>query len=106
VPQRVLEIITNVQEEVTRFVQTNEGIASKTNLLALNATIEAARAGDAGRGFAVVASEVKGLAGQASKNSADFREILLKRIANGLAVTNSLVEEFGSKENSRLTDMA
>jgi methyl-accepting chemotaxis protein len=47
VPQRVLEIITNVQEEVTRFAQTNEGIASKTNLLALNATIEAARAGDA-----------------------------------------------------------
>ncbi len=96
-------IMTQVEENVHRFAKTNEDIAGKTNLLALNATIEAARAGDAGKGFSVVAAEVKNLANQASQNSREFREVMLKQLHEGLSITELLVKDI---ESSRLSDLA
>ena len=100
---RMHSIMTQVEENVHRFAKTNEDIAGKTNLLALNATIEAARAGDAGKGFSVVAAEVKNLANQASQNSREFREVMLKQLHEGLSITELLVKDM---EGSRLSDLA
>jgi hypothetical protein len=96
-------IMLQVEENVHRFAKSNEDIAGKTNLLALNATIEAARAGDAGKGFSVVAAEVKNLANQASQNSREFREVMLKQLHEGLSITELLVKDI---EGSRFIDLA
>ncbi|MEO2013764.1 MAG: methyl-accepting chemotaxis protein [Fuerstiella sp.] len=105
-PRRMVDIIRNMQGEVSRFARTNENIASQTNLLALNATIEAARAGEAGVGFSVVAKEVKNLAHQAGSNSHTFRETLNGKVKDWLSTTENIVTEFDKKEEIRLTDMA
>lgn len=96
-------IVSTIQSEVQKFAQTNESIASKTNLLALNATIEAARAGDAGRGFAVVANEVKNLAQQAANNSKELRTVFLSQIQQQ---TSELSNEFKKAEYNRYSEMA
>lgn len=102
-PHRMQSIMLQVEENVHRFAKSNEDIAGKTNLLALNATIEAARAGDAGKGFSVVAAEVKNLANQASQNSREFREVMLKQLHEGLNITELLVKDI---EGNRLSDLA
>lgn len=102
-PRRIQTIINRVAGDVEEFATLNEKVAGQINLLSLNATIEAARAGEAGRGFTVVASEVKNLASQASKNSLNFRQVVLQRIEQGRLITDKLVKDL---EGTRLTDMA
>lgn len=102
-PRRMRAIMQKAEENVQHFAKTNEYIAGKTNLLALNATIEAARAGESGKGFAVVAAEVKNLANQAANNSKEFREVMLSQIREGLAITDSLIQDL---EGTRLIEMS
>lgn len=100
---QIKNVIDTIQTEVQKFAQTNERIASQTNMLALNATIEAARAGEYGRGFAVVAQEVKSLAMQASANSKELRTTVIEKIAKQ---TESLNEQFANSHYGRLSEMA
>ena len=92
-----------LREEVQRYADHSERIASRTNLLALNATIEAARSGEAGRGFSVVAQEVKALAGQARSSAANFRADVLDRLAQGAGIADELVAEV---EGAPLAELA
>jgi hypothetical protein len=102
-PRGIQMIINRVANDIEAFATLNEKVAGQINLLSLNATIEAARAGEAGRGFTVVASEVKNLAGQASKNSVSFREVVLGRIEKARHITDQLVQDL---EGSRLIEMS
>ncbi len=102
-PRRIQTIINRVAGDVEAFATLNEKVAGQINLLSLNATIEAARAGEAGRGFTVVASEVKNLASQASKNSLNFRQVVLERIEKGRQIADILVEDL---EGNRLIEMS
>ncbi|GAA4766544.1 methyl-accepting chemotaxis protein [Stakelama sediminis] len=83
---------------ITRFADSIEAIAGRTNLLALNATIEAARAGEVGRGFAVVASEIKQLAGQSGSATGKIRDLAqtVEQGAEDVFVTlNEIVDMVG-----------
>ena len=76
--------------EIAKFSEAINSIASQTNLLSLNASIEAARAGESGRGFAVVADEIRQLADQ-SKNSADeIKAIVDKLIVDAKSSVKSM----------------
>jgi hypothetical protein len=100
---QIKEIISSIQEEIQKFANTIEEIASRTNLLAMNAAIQAARAGSAGAGFAVVANEVKALSTLTSNNAQNFRTEVFTKIEKQ---TGHLSEEFRERDIGRLSEMA
>lgn len=80
---------------ITRFAESIQEIAARTNLLALNATIEAARAGDIGRGFAVVAHEVKALANQTGSATEEIRT-LAGTVQGGATLAHGALDEIAA----------
>lgn len=89
----VMDVLSDLSQQVGGIIATINGIAEQTNLLALNAAIEAARAGEHGKGFAVVADEVRKLSVQTNTGAKEI-EVLVKEmiIQTGNAV-HSIEEE-------------
>ncbi|MCD6526852.1 MAG: hypothetical protein J7K75_07685, partial [Desulfuromonas sp.] len=114
--QEANEHIVLVDEKLTSFVQTVQGldekskgieavvgliqsISNQTGLLALNAAVEAARAGEAGRGFAVVAEEVKNLAtqvGDATNSISTTLHDMIEGVRSTQEGTEMISEHIGS----------
>ncbi|MBP5160004.1 MAG: methyl-accepting chemotaxis protein, partial [Lachnospiraceae bacterium] len=80
----------NSANEISKFSDAINSIASQTNLLSLNASIEAARAGEAGRGFAVVADEIRDLADQSNASANEIKTIVDKLLADAESSVKTL----------------
>jgi methyl-accepting chemotaxis protein len=76
--QKKIETLLLSLGEIEKFTVVIHQIGRRTNLLSLNASIEAARAGEAGRGFAVVAEEIRALAENASRASAQIKDVIAR----------------------------
>jgi len=68
--------IDEASRQVLAVLGTLKKIAASINLLAMNAAIEAAHAGESGAGFAVVADEVRNLAGTATGETRNIKQLI------------------------------
>jgi len=95
--------ISETGKQTQGIVKTIDEIAFQTNLLALNAAVEAARAGETGAGFAVVADEVRNLAmraADAAKNTNSLIEAVIRKIGEGVQLTEKTNTDFSEAMNS------
>lgn len=94
-----INAINGSARNISKINVTIADIAFQTNILALNAAVEAARAGSYGKGFAVVAEEVRNLASRSAdsaKETSQFIEGTLEKVANGKALAEQSVKSFSS----------
>lgn len=91
--------------KISKFVESIDDIAFRTNLLALNAGVEAARAGEAGRGFAVVSNEVRDLSQHVATNAAEIRALIAE---SGISVQKgvTLAGDMGQAIKKILADVS
>src|SRR3954454_22575881 len=101
-PERVVELATEVSSLTAARVREIEDVARRTKLLALNALIEAAHAGDEGKGFAVVAKEVGAVSDEVGRISSALTGELAASLDELDALGKRLVAEV---RGNRLADL-
>ena len=97
--QEAMGNLRKATDQISRFLNVLNEIASQTNLLALNATIEAASAGEAGKGFAVVATEVKELARQSASSTREIKAVI-EGIQAGTVVVMGAIDQIHARVDS------
>ncbi|MCU1487881.1 MAG: putative methyl-accepting chemotaxis protein [Actinomycetia bacterium] len=102
-PERVVELATEVSSLTGARVRQIEDVAKRTKLLALNALIEAAHAGEEGKGFAVVAKEVGEISDEVSRISGALTGELATSLEELDGLGRRLVAEV---RGGRLADLA
>jgi len=86
----IVQAITASSQQISKFTDVIEEIASQTNLLSLNAAIEAARAGEHGKGFAVVAQEVGNLAKNSSQSAREIHVLVKQAVEEAQRAAESV----------------
>ena len=102
---RTIDSTNSSAQDISKFTEAIQDIASQTNLLSLNASIEAARAGEAGRGFAVVADEIRDLADQ-SKQSAEQIKTVVDKLLSDAAASVDVMEKLNEKFSEQIDKLS
>src|SRR4051794_22398735 len=102
-PERVVDLATEVSDLATDKLHAIEQVADQTRMLAINARIQAAHAGESGAAFAVVAQEVSNVAIHVRSLSESLSAELGPRIDQIDSLGRHLIEQVPGQ---RMADLA